>query len=66
MTNWQHWAPNEYVTGIEPGTHPPMGQKKARQENSLIFLQPGQTKIYDVKFQIHHTKDDIATFLNSF
>ncbi|WP_128544565.1 aldose 1-epimerase family protein [Larkinella soli] len=52
LTNWQHWGRGEYVTGIEPGTHPPIGQARARAENTLIFLQPGETRVYDLEIDI--------------
>jgi hypothetical protein len=54
LTNWQHWSKGEYVTGIEPGTHPPIGQAKARAEGSLIFLAPGETRSYDLEINILH------------
>ena len=44
LTNWQHWGEGEYVTGIEPGTNPPIGQAKARKEKTLVFLAPGEEK----------------------
>ncbi|MES2797021.1 MAG: aldose 1-epimerase family protein [Bacteroidota bacterium] len=52
LTNWQHLADNEYVTGIEPGTNPPIGQVVAREEGTLIFLKPGEKKVYDLKLDI--------------
>lgn len=52
FTNWQHWAPGEYVTGLEPGTNPPVGQAAARKENKLIFLEPRETRTYDVRLAI--------------
>jgi hypothetical protein len=52
FTNWQHWAPGEYVTGLEPGTNPPIGQAAARKENKLIFLEPRETRTYDVRLAI--------------
>lgn len=64
MTNWHHWAPGEYVTGLEPGTHPPVGQSRARKEKTLIYIQPGETKKYKVKLQIHRTGEEIGAFLN--
>lgn len=57
LTNWQHWGRGEYVTGLEPGTHPPIGQAKAREENSLIFLEAGETRTYDVEIEI--TEDQV-------
>lgn len=44
LTNWQHWGLREYVTGLEPGTHYPTGQRQARQDGTLIYLEPGATK----------------------
>ena len=52
LTNWQHWGKGEYVTGLEPGTHPPIGQTKAREQQSLIFLEPGETRTYDLEFEV--------------
>lgn len=53
LTNWQHWGINEYVTALEPGTHPPIGQSQAREEGSLIQLDVGETKQYDIKLRIN-------------
>lgn len=44
LTNWQHWGVREYVTGLEPGTHYPTGQRQARQNGTLIYLEPGASK----------------------
>ena len=52
VTNWQHWGRGEYVTGLEPGTHPPIGQAKAREQNTLLFLEPGQTRTYDLELEV--------------
>lgn len=59
LTNWQHWARGEYVTGIEPGTHPPIGQSKARADGSLIFIAPGETKQYDLQIEILNNQEKI-------
>ncbi len=63
MTNWQHWGPGEYVVGLEPGTHPPIGQTRARQNGSLIMLQPNERRQYGITVRIHQNPDDIASFL---
>jgi hypothetical protein len=62
LTNWQHWGKGEYVLGLEPGTHPPIGQAKARAENTLIHLRPGESKIYDLEMQVLHTPETINEF----
>jgi hypothetical protein len=63
LTNWQHWGPGEYVTGLEPGTHPPIGQARARQEGSLIFLPPGGYRSYDLELQVLNTESAIDELL---
>jgi hypothetical protein len=55
LTNWQHWGRNEYVTALEPCTHPPIGQKAARENDELIFLEPGDTKKYELEMRIQPT-----------
>jgi hypothetical protein len=48
LTNWQHWGPNDYVMGLEPGTAFPEGQIAARKAGRLIMLQPGESRDYAV------------------
>lgn len=64
LTNWQHWGQGEYVTGIEPGTHPPIGQAQARQQQSLLWLEPGETRSYDLTLEILTDPTSIDLFLN--
>lgn len=66
LSNWRHWSRGEYVTGIEPGTHPPIGQSKAREQETLILLQPGETKHYEMTFEIVNGKDAIGNMLQNF
>lgn len=66
LTNWQHWGYGEYVTGLEPGTHPPIGQSKARKEGTLIFLEPGEKKEYDLRIEILNNETDIHHFINRY
>ena len=63
LTNWQHWGEGEYVTGLEPGTNPPIGQAKARKDKTLIFLAPGEKKIYDLEIEVLNNNNDIERFL---
>jgi len=63
LTNWQHWGKGEYVTGIEPGTHPPIGQAKARAQQELIFLQPGEIRSYDIEIEVLEDRAYIGQFL---
>lgn len=52
LTNWQHWGRGEYVTGLEPGTNPPIGQGQARANNELIFLTPNETRAFDLEIKV--------------
>lgn len=63
LTNWQHWGKGEYVVGLEPGTHPPIGQTKARKQNQLIFIAPGESKSYGVDLEIIDNENSIHEFL---
>jgi hypothetical protein len=66
LINWQHWGEGEYVTGIEPATHPPVGQARARRDNELIFIAPGQKRVYDVRIDVMHEEQTIKKFLERF
>jgi hypothetical protein len=65
LTSWQHFAKGEYVTGIEPGTHPPIGQEKARKEGSLLFLEPGESRQYDLELNVLTNENSIQSFINN-
>ena len=63
FANWQHWGKGEYVTGMEPSTHALTGQAKAREDGSLIFIEPGAKRDYDIKLEVISSKDLIDEFL---
>ena len=65
LTNWQHWGPGEYVTGLEPGTNPPLGQKLMRERNELIILKPNEKKIYNLSLSILSDPEAIQEFVNN-
>jgi hypothetical protein len=65
LTNWQHWGPGEYVTGLEPGTNPPIGQAKAREQNQLILLAPGESRRYTLEIEVITQEDRIQQFVNN-
>lgn len=52
LINWQHWGKNEYVTALEPATNPPIGQKAARDNGTLIMLKPGESRTYEIKLEV--------------
>jgi hypothetical protein len=65
FTNWQHFGKGEYVTGLEPGTNPPIGQSKARAQNELLFIEPGEVKLFDLEMEVLTNKEAINDLLNS-
>lgn len=54
LTNWQHWGKSEYVTALEPCTNPPIGQAAARDNDSLIQIEPGESKTYEVGITVNN------------
>lgn len=65
LSNWQHWGPGEYVTALEPGTNPPIGQGGAREQKKLIHLAPGKSRTYDLEMSILTDKKQIGHFLKA-
>ncbi|MFC4874134.1 aldose 1-epimerase family protein [Negadavirga shengliensis] len=63
LVNWQHWGENEYVTALEPATHPPIGQSQAREERTLIELGPGEKREYELRFEILGTETEKKSLL---
>lgn len=63
LINWQHFGRGEYVTALEPATNPPIGQAKAREQQELIFIQPGETRQYDLEIEVYEEKEKIDQFL---
>ncbi|MHC4073180.1 MAG: DUF4432 family protein, partial [Planctomycetota bacterium] len=65
LSNWQHWGPGEYVTALEPGTNPPIGQAKAREQKKLIHIAPGKSRAYDLEIAVLTEKTQIESFLEA-
>jgi hypothetical protein len=65
LANWQHFGPGEYVTALEPGTNPPVGQGKARQQKQLIHIAPGKSRIYDLEMTVLTDARQIDRFVKT-
>jgi len=63
LTNWQHWGPGEYVTGIEPGNCYPVGQGQARRQKTLKHLAPGKSKTFNMEIAVLTREKQIKQFL---
>jgi hypothetical protein len=66
LANWQHWGKGEYVTGLEPATHPLTGQARAREDGSLIFIEPGERRIYALELEILNQQETINAFITDY
>ncbi|MDO8304079.1 MAG: aldose 1-epimerase family protein [Sedimentisphaerales bacterium] len=64
LTNWQHWGHGEYVMGLEPGTNPPIGQKAAREQKTLIYLEPGQSRTYALEIEVLTEREQIKKLIS--
>ena len=49
LVEWKMMGEQEYVVGVEPGTYPPTGRAAARERGELLFLQPQEKRIHDLK-----------------
>jgi hypothetical protein len=65
LTNWQHWGRGEYVTALEPGTNPPIGQSKARKQKKLIHIAPADSRAYDLEITALTDDKQIKKFLST-
>ena len=65
LTNWQHWGFGDYVTALEPGTNPPTGQIKAREQKKLIELNPGKSRTYELQLAVLTEQKQISRFLKA-
>lgn len=65
LGNWVHWAKGEYTSGLEPmakGTRVE-GRNKDRADGILQFLQPGESREYNLVVAVIHTPDQIKAYL---
>lgn len=51
VMNWQHFGKKEYVVGIEPSTNTLQGRAAAQKNNTLIMLEPEETRSYHVEVE---------------
>lgn len=50
FTQWKMMGEYEYVMGLEPGNCLPSGRKAMREQGLLEFLNPGEEKVFNLKF----------------
>lgn len=52
FTEWKMMGIRDYVLGIEPGTNYPDGRARAKKEDALHFLAPGESKEFEIEIEI--------------
>jgi hypothetical protein len=52
FTEWINLAEQDYVLGLEPGTHYPVGRTKAALTRGLESLHPGEKKRYGLNISL--------------
>lgn len=61
MANWQHYGPRGcYVGGLEPFAGSLLGSKRDRHPLVQQFLEPGETRTYELLFRVHETEEALG------
>jgi hypothetical protein len=57
---WLHLREGAYAVGLEPSTHNVGGEQAARTDGSMIWLKPGESRVYHTTFSILDGASEIA------
>jgi hypothetical protein len=57
---WLHLREGEYVVALEPATHHIGGDRAAREDGSMIWLAPGESRSYHLTFRVLVGPDALA------
>ncbi len=52
FNEWKMLNTKEYVVGLEPCTALPQGYKKAKETGSIVTLQPGESRVFEITYRI--------------
>lgn len=64
LFTWRMLGYGTYVMGIEPANCPTIeGRLKAAERGTLPFLEPGESRRYDLNFQVLTEADEISAYL---
>ena len=53
FTQWVNMAEQDYVLGLEPGTHNPIGRAKAAAAGTLVPLEPEEQRSYSISISLY-------------
>lgn len=61
LANWQHYGPRgSYVAGLEPFAGSLLGSARDKHELARQFLEPGETKKYELRLRVLASAGDIS------
>ncbi len=60
LTQWKNTRQGIYVNGVEPGNCVPEGQNRARKNNRLVMLQPGEQQTFQLQLDVLNDTDSIT------
>ncbi|QPK80937.1 DUF4432 family protein [Schaalia sp. ZJ405] len=49
---WRNPSPGVNVLGVEPATSHDGGRKEARQEGSLLYIEPGESRVFSTRIDV--------------
>ncbi|GAA2895822.1 aldose 1-epimerase family protein [Streptosporangium fragile] len=56
---WMNLRSGNYAVGLEPSTHHVAGDAAAREDGSMIWLGPGESRTYHTTFRVHRGAEEI-------
>ena len=67
LFTWRMLGYGTYVMGMEPANCPTIeGRIEAEKRGTLPFLEPGETRSYDLRFEVLESHDEVAALLRRF
>ncbi len=60
LVQWKMPGHGEYVMGIEPANCLVEGRPAERERGTLVELEPGESRTYDLRFEVYEGPDAIA------
>ena len=64
FVEWLHLREGAYVIGVEPSTHHVQGDKAAREDGSMIWLEHGESRSYRTVIKVLDGPDAIQQAVN--
>jgi hypothetical protein len=59
FTQWKQMGEGEYVLGLEPSNCHVEGRAKARQDETLEYIKPGEMRSFDIELRIIDGDEEI-------